>query len=357
MNYLGDDDMKDNLTNILRERPIFYDAFSGKLEKLFRIGEHYFLSFLRNERLINVYQSGSRIIMKMILKKKIVNVFINHGWGTKKSPGNREILNKKARNYWRLLRKYTDYVICYSDFDFTYFMRHELLDDLPFPKFVPLGHPRSDFLVKNTNNKLLILHERRKLGIPENAKVILFVPTHRDSNILKNDYDKNILDLFMTELSKIDSYLHEHDCFVLFRPHYFVDIKNHSAFRNIRIVGFNEYRDPRILMLISDALITDYSSIFVDFLLLQRPIIFYQPDLEYFQEVRGLVIDPKNPVHMPGPKINKLREILDIDDSDFSKYDLKASRAFFHKYHDAKSTERLGDFLLKLFQKGEVEDV
>lgn len=353
MSYFDNDVIK-KLREILGEETVIvYNAFEIKTKKAFKILMHYFSSLIdKSTKPINVYQGASRIV-KIFPKQRVVNVFLNHGWGTKRSPGIKEMTNEKARRYWRMLRKHTDYVICYSDFDSTYFMRHEALDDLPLPKFVPLGHPRNDFLVKNAGNKSLVFQERKKLGIPEDAKVALFAPTHRESRLLNSSYDSDLLKSFISELKDMDRYLHSLNYFVLFRPHYFTDnVKlGDSEFKNVRIVDAGRYRDPRVLMLISDMLITDYSSIYVDYLLLQKPIAFYQPDIEYFQKVRGLVVDPKDPVHMPGPKISRLKEILDLDDTDFEDYDLKISRSFFHKYYDDNSTERLGEFLLELSQR------
>ena len=359
MSYF-DSDVIENLRRVLKgEKLIVYDAFEKKLGKASKAWKHFFFSLVNtSKKSINVYQGASKII-KILPRQKVFNVFLNHGWGTKRSPGRKEILNEKARRYWRMLRKYTDYVICYSEFDSTYFMRHELLDDLPLPKFVPVGHPRNDFLVKNNGNKSLVLRERKKLGISGDAKVMLFAPTHRESKLLKNNYDEKLLNSFTLELKGMDSHLHSLNYFILFRPHYFTDsVKiGDSDFKNVRIVDSKRYRDPRVLMLISDILITDYSSIYVDYLFLQKPIVFYQPDIDYFQEVRGLVVDPKNPVHMPGPRISKLKEVLDLENSDFSRYDLKASLSFFHKHHDGNSTKRLGEFLLKLVQREEARHV
>lgn len=311
------------------------------------------LSILMKMKVINIFQGGSRFFkLKMVSKHSVINIFINHGWGTKKAPGNKEILEKKARTYLEILRKYTDYIVCYSEFDQTYFLRHELLEHLPLPKFVPLGHPRNDFLVRNRNNKFFINNERTKLGIPEDCKVILFAPTHRESLLLKNDYDMELLKSYLLELEELDQRLSDMNIKFLFRPHYFFNKLPKYEFKNIHIVTSDKFPNPAALMLISDLLITDYSSIYVDYLLLQKPIVFYQPDLDYYQEIRGLAIDPNNPVHMPGPKINRLSEILDINEDEFKKYDLEASRAFFHKYFDDKATERLVKFLLKIIDEG-----
>jgi len=220
-------------------------------------------------------------------------------------------------------------------------MRHGLLDDLPLPKFVPIGHPRNDFLVSNACDSSLIRKKRRSLGIPEDYRVFLFAPTHRE----KSNFNVRLLDSYLAEIEELDGYLSDNRIVLLFRPHYYFEDVGGLGFRNVRVVTSKVYPDPRPLMLIADVLITDYSSIYVDYLLLQRPIIFYQKDVAFFQEIRGLVVDPENPLHMPGPKIDRLSDILDVGERDFMKYDLNASRSFFHKHHDDGATERLADFL------------
>lgn len=332
------------------------DSSDGKYKKMLILYSQCF-SLLRRMKIINIFPGASRFFeLKRIAKKNVINIFINHGCGTKKTPGNKEIFEKKTRFCFELLRKYSDYIICYSNFDQTYFLRHELLDHLPFPAFVPLGHPRNDFLVRNSGNQAFIDSERKKLGISENSKVILFAPTQRESLVLKNDYDKKLLESYFAELEKLDRQLSNVNVKILFRPHYHFNKFPRYEFKNIYLVTSDRFPNPAVLMLISDVLITDYSSIYVDYLLLQKPIAFYQPDLDYYQEVRGLVVDVNNPVHMPGPKINKLSDILDLDEYEFKKYDLKTSRAFFHKYFDDKATERLAKFLMKIINEEEVID-
>jgi len=302
------------------------------------------LKLLAGKQLIFLYQSCNRILQLHLPKQ--TNVFINHGWGVKQSPGLLEMKSRRRRLDWCTLRKCTDFAICYSDFDSTYFFRHKLLDDLPLPKFVPLGHPRNDFLVRMKDDSKFISEKKKQLGIPQGAKVILFAPTQRESAILGGTYDEDILNLHLSELQEINKFCAERDTYILYRPHYFFKDEVQEKLSNVIFVTAGKEPDPRPLMLISDVLITDYSSIFVDYLLLQKPMVFYQPDLELYQnKLRGLVIDPSNPVHFPGPRIKKLSDILDLTPSDFKEFDLQRSRAFFHKYYDDKSMERLASFI------------
>jgi len=332
------------LIKYLKERSNIYIYNSGNTVKKIK---SIFVPMAKSvfcERLMLIYEGCTGLLHIRLLWQ--TNLFLNHGWGTKRSPGILEMRSKKIVSSWRLLRKRTDYVICYSDFDSTYFFRHELLDDLPLPKFVPLGHPRNDFLVRMKDDSKFISEKKKQLGIPEGAKVILFAPTQRESAICGGTYDEDILNLHLSELQEINKFCAERDTYILYRPHYSFKDEVQEKLSNVIFVTAGKEPDPRPLMLISDVLITDYSSIFVDYLLLQKPIMFYQPDLELYQnKLRGLVIDPDNPMHFPGPKLKKLSDILDLTPSDFKEFDLQKSRAFFHKYHDDKSMERLASFI------------
>jgi len=353
VNYLADDELIEVTRNF--NHVYCLDSFTNKLEKALIALKHH-LRGLLDQKIINVYQGGTKIAVNPLFRNRKVNILLNHGWGTKRSPGNLDIQDRKRLKIWRKFRKYTDYVICYSDFDSTYFMRHPLLEDLPLPKFIPLGHPRNDFLVREKENEYLKRNVKRQLGIPENKKIILFAPTYRESDINKaNKYDLQIMEKFITELKGLDKICDSQDSIIIFRPHYFFTdfiAKELSKARNIMVLTSKKARDPRLLMLISDILVTDYSSIYVDYLLLERPIVFFQPDLEVYQQIRGLVVDPNNPLHVPGPKISSLRDIFDLDQKEFAKYDLKSSKKFFHKYDNDRATKRLIEFINGLLVEG-----
>lgn len=57
-----------------------------------------------------------------------------------------------------------------------------------------------------------------------------------------------------------------------------------------------------------DILISDYSSIFLDYMALDRPVLFYIPDLDSYKEKRGLDIKPED---LPGPYSNNLVDVAD----------------------------------------------
>jgi len=271
-------------------------------------------------------------------------IFINHGWGTKKVPGNNEVKDFRLMSRYNNILKLSSTIICLSDFDESYFLRNPSLDLLKRPKFLPLGLPRNDFLVENIANNEFKERILREFNLKSNDRIILYAPTHRETT----ENNQKTLSRILRELDIIDKYLDYDNIKILFRPHYFQEsLENEiSRYKNIFYVGFEKFKDPRPLMLGSDALLTDYSSIFVDYLLLQRPIIFYPFDLKEYDNLRGLVIDFRNNIQTPGPKITKLLDIIELSSEDFKDYDLKKSAHFFHKHIDNRATERVANFLI-----------
>ena len=150
-----------------------------------------------------------------------------------------------------------------------------------------LGYPRNDFLSRFTPADVHAIKAR--LGVPEGKKVILYAPTFRDNQKLDKAYSYSFtlemdFDRLLTELGE--------DYVVLFRPHYFIANQfdfDHYAGRVINVAGVDDVNEVYV---ISDLLITDYSSVFFDYAILRRPILLYMYDLELYQsQLRDFYID------------------------------------------------------------------
>ncbi|MCL2354598.1 MAG: CDP-glycerol glycerophosphotransferase family protein [Oscillospiraceae bacterium] len=186
------------------------------------------------------------------------------------------------------------------------------------------GYPRNDFLHNATASDIERIKD--ELGIEKDKKVILYAPTWRDNQHktgLGYTYDLNIDFEKMREKLK-DEYV------VLFRTHSFIantfDFKNYEGF----ILNLSEYNDITHLYVITDILITDYSSVFFDYANLGRPILFYMYDLDHYNDVtRGFYIDLEE---LPGP-ISKtedelIKDIINIEDIE-KEYEQK-----YQKFND-----------------------
>src|SRR5699024_6768720 len=129
-------------------------------------------------------------------------------------------------------------------------------------------------------------------------KIILYAPTWRDDDFYSRGNYKFELKL---DLEKMQRRLGE-EYVVVLRMHYLIssqlDISNFTEFA----YDFSDYEDVAELYLVSDILITDYSSVFFDYANLKRPILFFAYDLEkYRDQLRGFYIDIEK--ELPGPLV------------------------------------------------------
>ena len=174
----------------------------------------------------------------------------------------------------------------------------------PQDKILELGYPRNDLLYGDDRDERAALI-RRKLGIPEGKKVVLYAPTWRDDDYYgPGQYKFELpLDLDLMESLK-DEYL-----FIL-RTHYFIaDHLQLDEQKKQFVLDCSRYNDIGELYLISDVLITDYSSVFFDYANLRRPILFYVYDFEkYRNTLRGFYFDMESGV--PGPLLFTNEDVL-----------------------------------------------
>ena len=153
-------------------------------------------------------------------------------------------------------------------------------------RIVQEGYPRNDFLTRYTAGQAAEIRE--KLGIPAGKKVILYAPTFRDDEKLEKAYSYGFT--LQMDFDHLLETLGE-DYVVLFRPHYFVASQFDFARYAGRVINAAEVDDVNWLYVISDLLITDYSSVCWDVYYQAKPVLFYQFDLEQYNETTGSYID------------------------------------------------------------------
>ena len=166
------------------------------------------------------------------------------------------------------------------------------------------GYPRNDILYNYDDE--LVSRIKSDLKIPDDKKIILYAPTWRDDESYDIGKVKFTLKL---DLDKLKESLSE-EYVILIRTHYF--ISNNLDLSEFQGFAFDvsKYEDIAELYLISDLLITDYSSVFFDFANLKRPILFYTYDLDRYSEMlRGFYIDIHSEV--PGPLLFTTDEVID----------------------------------------------
>lgn len=286
----------------------------------------------------------SRILLR---GKKVI--YMSHGYGTKMTPGLDELSKPYMMKTYRMLRNRVDFVITMSDRDEKYYLKSKELAAEPLPRYVPLGLPRNDVLFdQNYIRECTKLIKKRYNAI--NKKIILYAPTWRGYKTSKR------FPLTQDDFKKLNDFLGGRNWVLLYRPHYLEDILagiDLTYMDNIVRVDLSEEQDPQKMLVATDMLITDYSSIYVDYLALNRPIAFIPYDLEQYNDYRGIVIDFDNLDETPGPKLMNIQELInyieDID-SDVDNYSLSRKNAInlFYKYYDGNSCERIWNFIIRL---------
>ena len=207
-----------------------------------------------------------------------------------------------------------------------------------------VGYPRNDFIVNH--NEEDIREIKKKLSLEnEKRKIILYAPTWRDNQHKASvgyTYDINV-DFEMLRDALEDEYV------ILFRAHYLVagsfDFSRYSGF----VRDASKVDDINELYVISDVLVTDYSSVFFDYAILERPIIFYMYDLEEYRDtIRGFYLDIDE---LPGEIVNSEAALISKIKG---KCNNELIREFNYKYNnmnDGKASERFVERLLFYVQK------
>ena len=184
-------------------------------------------------------------------------------------------------------------------------------------KILPLGYPRYDWMLHPsvTREKALkVLFDRK------DEKTVIWMPTFRKSEVLISA--ENNIDLPFQlpalnseeELKELDDHLRECRIFLIIKKHPLQSGWNflESQYTNIRYVTEEMLQKSGIqlyeLVGLMDGLISDYSSIAVDYMLLDRPLGYVLTDLESYRSTRGFVFE-KPQEYMPGEKIYDLEDL------------------------------------------------
>ena len=244
--------------------------------------------------------------------------------------------DKRNKAYDDDAKKY-DYMISPNAFSTGCF---ESAFGVPADKLIETGYPRNDFLTNATPAEVVEI--KRKYGIEEGKKVIFYAPTFRDNAYNTAGYTfKLAVDFKKWKEMLGDEYV------VLFKPHYLIvtDFKEDES-----TAGFVKFIDANAdineLYVIADMLITDYSSVFFDYAILNRPMYFYMYDIdEYEGMLRGFYLDVYR--DLPGRIYKDEEQMLKaIKRGEFDTEAMALFRERFTYLEDGKATKRVLDIVL-----------
>jgi CDP-glycerol glycerophosphotransferase (TagB/SpsB family) len=217
---------------------------------------------------------------------------------------------------------------------------------LPRERFTSgVGIPRTDLFFDQPLVERTIATVRARYGIPADKRVVLYAPTFR------GDRPTAARDPSGLDIAQLEALVRE-DHVVLMRSHPFVRGSG-AADRPAGVIDVSDHHDINELMLVTDVLVTDYSSSIYEFALLGRPIGFLAADHEAYEGERGFYFDYMSGV--PGPVFTTTEELAAWLRA--GAFDLERVRAFAaasFDVADGTATARfIRDIVRPMFQADE----
>ncbi len=174
-----------------------------------------------------------------------------------------------------------DFMCAQSQYDVDVFS-HAFL--LPKTNFLLSGLPRNDCLSNYSTD--ICKQIKGKLGIDKSKKVLLYAPTFREYT--KGSSNEVVLDIPMCLQYWQDKLCK--DFVVLFRAHY--EVAKHMNLEGYPVfIDVSKYPNLNELMIVSDALISDYSSIYFDYSIMHKPMFCFAYDYDDYMSHRGMYLD------------------------------------------------------------------
>lgn len=225
------------------------------------------------------------------------------------------------------------------------------------------GQPRTDCIFTLRNNDKI----SKYINYDKFDKVVIYAPTYKEAlRCNKRDIDRKFDNIFYCDdysESKFFNFLEEKNILFLIKPHPFDEAfykkfieKNNFKHPNIQIVYDEDMKNNDFYFYdffkFADLMITDFSSIGIDYLITKKPIIFLNTTSKEYSKNRGFILEDNYEILMPGAKADNFEKLLqEIEDSltvDSWKEKRLDAIPLLHKYTDNKSSERIYEIMKSL---------
>lgn len=281
------------------------------------------LSYFKTALKARVWISNSTVERGLNFKGKHTFYFDTwHGTPIKKMGSDIDSSNKsfKGKGKWLV-----DYFTCQGEFEREIFGR--VFKTIGKEHMYVIGLPRND--VYSNYSKEYMLSLRRMMGISANKKVVLYAPTFREYDKTGSMEVKASIPITINKWRKElgDEYI------LLFRAHYEV-AKGLNIIDDDFVREMSAYPQLEDLMIVSDMLVSDYSSIFFDFSIMPKPMLAFCYDYDRYESERGMYFDIRESL----PSADNEDDLLKIIKSGNSKEQIAKTEAFRRKYVTAFGT-------------------
>ena len=234
-----------------------------------------------------------------------------------------------------------DYIISPNEFMTGIFDDSFRLRNIYKGKYIEEGYPRNDNVLHTKRDEIIKKLSAHGTQVDPNKKIILYAPTWSGNNVStpKIDFER-----YSAITEKFKNSIDNQKYQLLIKPHQ-IEYRNLTK-EQLELGNFVSYSiDANELLSIVDIVITDYSSIYFDYLVAKKPVLFYIPDLEEYSKTRGIYFTVDE---LPGPCAKNFDELANyINDIEQvkEKYNesLNDTRGWACKYDDGNVSKRVLD--------------
>jgi CDP-glycerol glycerophosphotransferase len=295
---------------------------------------------------IFINNSRSHVLVRHGWRKHADQIYLNtwHGSFGIKTIGNAQLHGFKDGDFVALDAAYIDYFITHSLWEEQVLFQNNFSKKPIKSGFLRFGHPRNDVFFKPPEEQSEIRAKVFKhLGIAPSVRTVLYAPTFaQDKRFSSYDLDcERVAQEFTKKFGG--------DWIVMQRLHPKVQkYKWMSGLNGKHVTDANSYTDTQELLIATDAVITDYSSIIFDFLLTGRPGFIYASNIAEYERTRGLFYPlSETPFQIAETNDEMANNIQSFDAEIYAAkvaQFLKGKEAF----EDGHAAERTADFIEKI---------
>lgn len=247
------------------------------------------------------YLLNNATFQSFFIKKK-EQIYINTWHGTPLKymgfdiPGNPKHSENVVRN---LLM--TDYFISPNDHTTEIFANSYKLRGIYPGKILEFGYPRNDFTINLDKQQVFDRLSKDDIYLELKKPVVLYTPTWKGTSIQNpvTNIEQTVQEALYLKEKISDTY----QLLIKVHPYVYPFIKDRKELKGFLIP---DSYDANQILRITDILITDYSSIFFDYLVTEKPIIFYAWDKDLYDNERGMYLLEKD---LPGPVVESIEDV------------------------------------------------
>lgn len=275
--------------------------------------------------------------------KKEGQTYINTWHGTPLKTMGFDIPNNPFASQ-NVLRNFlmTDYLLSPNAHTSQIFIDSYKLRGLYPGQVVESGYPRIDLTLNTPREAVLLKLRLAGIEIDDDKPIVMYTPTWKGSAVGNPSVN---VDQLITEINFLKRNCeNQYNILVKVHPYVYDKVRHLDILKGYLIP---DCYDANEIMSIVDVLITDYSSIFFDYLVTDKPIIFYAWDKDLYDDERGMYISEDE---LPGPVVSTIFEVIDalkhVDEFTAPyRQNYEQMKAQMVSYDDGCATERYIDYI------------